>query len=221
MNHRAHRVAFVAGLSLLLATLACGGGGSEEAPNSAAPVEDPHGEEEPTTAVTLPFEDTVAQQQRVAVDGEGAPTPTPAPVPAPLPERPVSATGPAQLVLLHTHELLRSEERYVEQLLGALRRASVSLERTPVGDRAATLEGWLTETDPARRAQVALGPARGSARALLVLRISAPVDRRAQGVTAFGVIAGEPARERLWAQGDLPPDAHAGLAALLGEGAQP
>ena len=77
------------------------------------------------------------------------------------------------------------------------------------------------ETDPARRAQLALGPARGSARALLVLRISAPVDRRAQGVTAFGVIAGEPARERLWAQGDLPADAHAALAALLGEGSQP
>jgi hypothetical protein len=55
----------------------------------------------------------------------------------------------------------------------------------------------------------------------LVLRISAPVDRRAQGVTAFGVIAGEPARERLWAQGDLPADAHAALAALLGEGSQP
>jgi hypothetical protein len=142
-------------------------------------------------------------------------------VPAPLPESAVPAAGPAQLVLLHTHELLRSEERYVEQLLGALRRSSVTLERTPVGDRAATLEAWLSETDPARRAQLALGPARGSARALLVLRVSAPVDRRAQGVTAFGVIAGEPARERLWAQGDLPTDAHAALAALLSEGAQP
>jgi hypothetical protein len=206
MNHRAPRCVSVAVLSLLVGTLACGGDGSEEAPNSGEPVEDPYGGEEPTTAVTLPFED---------------PTPMPTPVTAPLPEQVVPATGPAQLVLLHTHELLRSEERYVEQLLSALRRASITLERTPVGDRAAMLEGWLTETDPARRAQLALGPARGSARGLLVLRISAPVDRRAQGVTAFGVIAGEPARERLWAQGDLPADAHAALAALLGEGSQP
>ena len=69
MNHRAPRCVSVAVLSLLVGTLACGGDGSEEAPNSGEPVEDPYGGEEPTTAVTLPFED---------------PTPMPTPIPAPL-----------------------------------------------------------------------------------------------------------------------------------------
>jgi len=221
--HHPYRPFAAGALSLLMLTLACGAEGSDVPPGAGNPAGDPHGGEEPTTAVTLPFEDPVEQQQRAAAEGQPAPTPTPAPtpVPPPLPESPALAEGPAQLVLLHSHELLRSEERYVEQLLGALRRSSVTLERTPAGDRAATLEGWLGETDPARRGQLALGPARGSARALLVLRLAAPVERRAQGVAAFGVIAGEPARERLWAQGDLPADAHAALAALLSEGAQP
>lgn len=219
MNRRVRPFGAVVALLLLVSPLACGGGARDDAPSNADPTEGPVGGGEPATEVTLPSDDAVEQPQHVAADGEG--TPTSAPVPSPLPEASVPATGPGQLVLLHTHELLRSEERYVEQLLGALRRASVTLERTPVGDRAATLESWLTETDPARRAQLALGPARGSARALLVLRLSAPVDRRAQGVTAFGVIAGEPARERLWAQGDLPASSHALLAALLVDGAQP
>jgi hypothetical protein len=131
------------------------------------------------------------------------------------------ATGPAQLVLLHTHELLRSEERQVEQLLSALKRADVTLERVAAGDRRAALEAWLDASDPAVRAQMALGVARGGARAVLVLRFAAPVENRAQGVDGFGVIAGEPPQERLWAQGDLPAAARPEMDAFLQAGGAP
>ncbi len=212
MNHP-NRFGKLWAIALLLALTAACGSDEDGAPVTQA--EDPHGGEEPTTAVTHPDFDAVPP-----VPVPPTPEPSPAPVPAPVEELP-PATGAPQLVLLHTHELLRSEERQIEALLSTLRRASVTLERVPAGDRAAALDAWLGEADPAVRAQMALGQARGNARAVLVLRVAAPVEQRARGVAAFGVIGGEPARERLWAQGDLPPEARAGLAAFLADGGQP
>lgn len=212
MNHP-YRYGTSWAIPLLLALAAACGSDDDGAPLTQAA--HPHGGEEPTTAVTHPDFDAVPP---VPVP----PTPEPSPEPSPAPvEEPPPATGAPQLVVLHSHELLRSEERQIEGLLSSLRRASVTLERTPAGDRAPALEAWLAELDPAVRAQMALGQARGNARAVLVLRIAPPVDQRAQGVMGFGVIAGEPPRERLWAQGDLPAEARAGLSAFLADGGQP
>lgn len=129
---------------------------------------------------------------------------------------PSPATGPRALVVLSEHELLRSEQRFVDRLLARLQRSGVTLQQEEAGERAAHLGAWLDELDPAQRAAQPLSRATGRSSGLLVLRYAPPVEGRSTGVNGFGVLRGETPQEVLWAHGGaFDSDAFSGVARLM------
>lgn len=192
------RGVYLTGVALALAFMGCGGPSDQPSPTPAAAPMIPAAA--PTAASPTPLASAAAQPAADAV----APTPTGEPAEPPTEPAPVAAsTGPAQLVLVHGHELLRSERRFVDDVMDACRRAGVSLEVQPAGDRSDALMAWMSELQPEVRSQMPLHLARGAARAVVVLWIPPPIDGRAQGIAGWGVIAGDPARERLWVRGGV------------------
>ena len=220
MTPRAPRRSLAALLSVCsVVSLGCGsnGGDAPTPPPAPAPAV-------PAPTAPAPTAPAPTAPAAPTADPSAAPAPTDAVTPEPPPEAPAVAapapTGPPQLVLVHSHELLRSEERVVDYVLRELKRDDPTIERVDAGERSAGLDAWLAETQPDLRAAMPLGQARGSARYVIVVRFAPPEDNRAQGISGYGVIAGDPAQERLWARGDLA-ESLRGLISLLTDGGHP
>lgn len=129
---------------------------------------------------------------------------------------PSPATGPLALVVLSEHELLRSEQRFVDRVVARFARRGVEFQQQDAGERRAPLLAWLNELAPERRSSQRLALATGSSRGLLVLRYAPPVDGHSVGIRGFGVLLGGAPREVLWSQGGaFTEDTISGIAALF------
>lgn len=93
------------------------------------------------------------------------------------------------MVLVHDHELLRSEERALQRMLTDAERAGFALEQQhATGERRELIEAWLEEADPKRRAAMPLGEILRGAPAAVVLRYTTPERSIALGWAGGGVV---------------------------------
>lgn len=198
------RVACVATAATLVMGLGCGPRGGE-AQSTAEPTGQVQGapdanearrdEADRDTPVASP---TTGEAPAPANDEGTAPASDEAPAP-----KVARATGVGRgvdVIVLSDHELLGSERRKAERLVGDLNKAGLQATRVESveGARRAELDAWLATLDATARAELPTVEALGDAAAVVVTRIAPPDGRVAKGTSAWLVLQRGETPEIVW-----------------------